>query len=115
MAYFSRKMIHAKWNYVIHDAEFLAIVESFCYWCHYLKQPYQTVEVITDRSNLREFMSTLKLTRREVSWALDMFSFDFRLVYCKGTLNPVDGPSRWPDYPRNGELENFMTDNTSDL
>ncbi len=31
VAYFSRKMIDAERNYRIHDAELLAIVESFCH------------------------------------------------------------------------------------
>ena len=115
VAYFSRKMINAKRNYEIHDAELLAIVESFCHWRHYLEQPYHTVEVFTDHSNLRAFMSTHKLTRRQVRWALDLSAFDFRLVYRKGTLNPADGPSRRPDYQRDAELEDSMTDNTSAL
>ncbi len=32
VAYFSRKMIDAERNYEIHDAELLAIVESFRHW-----------------------------------------------------------------------------------
>ncbi len=42
VAYFSRKMIDAERNYEIHDAELLAIVESFRHWRHYLEQPYHT-------------------------------------------------------------------------
>ena len=57
-------------------------------------------------------MSTLKLKRTEVRWALDLSAFDFRLVYGKGTLNPSDGLSRWLDYQRDAELEDWMTDNT---
>ncbi len=66
MAYFSRKMIDAERNYKIHDAELFAIVESFRHWRDYLEQLYHTVEVLTDHSRLRTFMSTHKLTRREV-------------------------------------------------
>ncbi len=40
VAHFSRKMIDAERNYEIHDAELLAIVESFRHWRHYLEQPY---------------------------------------------------------------------------
>ena len=115
MAYFSRKMIDAERNHEIHDAELLAIVESFRHWCHYPEQPYHTVEVITDYSNLRAFMNTHKFTRKQVRLALDLSAFDFWLVYCKGTFNPVDSPSRRPDYQRDAELEDSMTDNTSAL
>ena len=115
MAYFSRKMINAERNYEIHDAELLAIIESFRHWRHYPEQPYHIVDVLTDHSNLNMFMSTHKLTRRQVRWALDLSAFDFRLVYRKGTLNPADGLSRRPDYQRDAELEDSMTDNTSAL
>ncbi len=47
--------------------------------------------------------------------ALDLSAFDFRLVYCKGTLNPTDGLSRRPDYQGDAEFEDSMTDNTSAL
>ncbi len=115
VAYFSRKMIDAERNYKIHDAELLAIVESFRHWRHYLKQPYHTLEVLIDHSNLHAFMSTHKLPRRQVQWALDLSAFDFWLVYRKRTLNPTDGPLCRPDYQRNAKLEDSMTDNSSPL
>ena len=86
-------MFDAKRNYKIHDAELLAIIESFCHWRHYLKQPYHPVEVLTDHSNPRAFMSTHKLIQRQVRWALNLSTFDFWLIYRIGTLNPDDGLS----------------------
>ena len=59
-------MIDNERNYKIHNAELLAIDESFRHWHHYLEQPYHTLEVLTDHSNLRTFMSKHKLTRRQV-------------------------------------------------
>ena len=73
------------------------------------------MEVFTDYSNLRAFMGTHKLTQRQVRWAPDLSTFDFRLVYCRGTLNPADGPSRRTDYQKDAELEDSMTDNNSAL
>ncbi len=70
------------------------------------------MEILTDYSNLRAFMNTHKLTRRQVRWALDLSAFDFRLVYRNWTLNPADGPLRRPDYQRDAELEDSMTENT---
>ena len=69
------------------------------------------MEVLIDHSNLRVFMSTHKLTQKQVRWALDCSAFDFRLVYCKGTLNSTYGHSHQPTYQRNAELEDSMTDN----
>ncbi len=113
VAYFSRKMIDAERNYEIHDAELLTIVESFCHCRQYLKQPYHHMEILTDHSNLCAFMSTYNLTRRQVRWAFDLSAFDFRLVYRKENFNPSDSLSRRPDYQRDAELEDSMTDNTS--
>ena len=106
-------MIDSKRHYEIHDAELLAIVESFGHWRHYLEEPCHTMEVLTDHSNLNAFMNTNKPTRRPVRMVLDLPAFDFRLVYCKGTLNSLDGPSRRPDYQRDAGLEDLMTDNNS--
>ena len=71
------------------------------------------MEILTDHSNLHAFMSTNNLTRRQVWRAFDLSAFDFRFVYCKGTINPSDGSSRQPDYQKDAELEDSMTDNTS--
>ena len=66
VACFSREMVDAKKNYKMHDAELLAIVKSFLHWRLYLEQAYHTLEVPTDHSNMRAFMSTHKPTRRPV-------------------------------------------------
>ena len=97
VAYFSCKMIDAERNNKIHDVELLAIVENFRHLRHYLEQPYHTLEVLTDHSNLRVFMSTNKLTRRQVQLALDLSAFNLWLVYRKETLNPSDSLSCRPD------------------
>ncbi len=58
-------------------------------------------------------MSKRKITQRQVRWALDLFAFDFWLVYRKRTLNTSDSPSRRLDYQRDAELKDSVTDNTS--
>ncbi len=100
------KMIDAEKNYKIHDAELLAVVKSFRHLRHYLEQPCHTVDVVTDYSNLRAFMTTRKLTRRQVQLALNLSVFDFRLVYYKETLDPADSPRRL-DYQRGAEPRIF--------
>ncbi len=102
-------------NYKIHNAELLAIVKSFCHWCHYLEQPYHTLKVLIDHSNLHSFMNTNKLTRKQVQLALDLSAFHFWLVHRKDTINPPDSSSRLPDYQRDAEFEDSMADNTFTL
>ncbi len=108
-------MNEAERNYEIYDAELFAIVESFRHWCQYLEQPYHTLKVLTDNSNLDKFMSMYYLKRRQVQSVLYLSEFDFRLVYRKRTLNPGDAPLRCPDYQKDAEFEYSMTDNTSAL
>jgi hypothetical protein len=62
--------------------------------------------VEADHANLRYFMTTKELSRRQVRWAERLSAFDFQIEYRKGTNNPADGPSRRPDYgPIEGNAE----------
>jgi hypothetical protein len=103
IAYFSRKMSAAERNYDAHDAELLAIVHCFREWRHYLEGAQHTIQVITDHDNLKYFMSTKRLNRRQTGWAEELAAYDFNIFFRKGKLNPVDGLSRRPDYEEHAE------------
>jgi hypothetical protein len=98
VAFWSRKMIPAERNYETHDQELLAIVMCFKHWRHYLEGSRRPVVVLSDHANLRYFMTTKELTRRQARWAERLSAFDFEILYRKGSTNPADGPSRRPDY-----------------
>jgi len=102
IAFYSRKLIAAEKNYDTHDAELLAIVASFKHWRHYLEGAMHQVEVLSDHANLQYFMTTKVLSRRQVRWAEWLATFNFRLMYRQGKVNPADGPSRRPDYNADG-------------
>jgi hypothetical protein len=105
IAYWSRKMIDAETRYETHDAELLAIVESFKHWRHYLEGSTYPVVVLSDHANLRYFMSTKDLSRRQARWAEKLAAFDFVIEHRPGAKNPADAPSRRPDYaPKDGEF-----------
>ena len=110
IAFWSRKMIGAETRYETHDSELLAIVESFKHWRHYLEGSKFPVLVLSDHANLRYFMTTKELTRRQARWAERLAAFDFVIEHRPGTLNPADAPSRRPDYaPKEGEfMENSL-------
>ena len=55
-------------------------------------------------------MTTHKLLRRQVRWALSLSAYDFVITYRKGTLNPADSPSRRPDHQRKADQEDQMED-----
>ena len=109
VAFWSRKMIPAERNYETHDAELLAVVMCFKHWRHYLEGSRFPIVVITDHNNLRYFMTTKELTRRQARWAERLSAFDFEIVHRAGKVNPADGPSRRPDYePGDNKEEDIL-------
>ena len=56
MAYWSRKIIPAEYNYATHNQELLAIVDVVAYWCYYLKGALYIFKVLSDYENLKGFI-----------------------------------------------------------
>ncbi len=88
----------AELNYGGPDQEMLAIVEAFKGWRHYLEATAEPTLVLTDHQNLRYFMTTKELNRRQARWAEARSTFDFVIEYRRGKDNPADGLPRRPDY-----------------
>ncbi|KAH9265279.1 hypothetical protein BASA83_011178 [Batrachochytrium salamandrivorans] len=66
IAFYARQMNSAEQNYEIYDKELLAVVESFKHWRHFLQGGLHPVTVLCDHKNLEYFMTTKKLTRRQL-------------------------------------------------
>ena len=80
-------MIPAETRYETHDGEFLAIVEDFKTWKHYLEGFRHKVLVLTDHINLQQFMDTKSLSSRQVHWAQELSHYHFQIDYCQGKAN----------------------------
>jgi hypothetical protein len=63
--FLSRKWNPAELNYDIHDKEMAAILLAFKEWEHNLKSCQHEITIFTDHDNLRYFMTTKNLTRRQ--------------------------------------------------
>ncbi len=98
VAYMSRKMLDAETRYEIHDGEMLAIYAAFQEWRRYLEGSRYPIVVLSDHANLRYFMTTKALTRRQARWAEMLAVYDFVIEHRPGKSNPADAPSRRPDY-----------------
>ena len=98
VAFWSRKMTPAERNYDTHNYKLLAIVATFKQWRHNLEGSQYPIEVLVEHANLRYFITTKELSRRQVRWAEKLAAYDFEINYRKGSSNPADGPSRRPDY-----------------
>jgi hypothetical protein len=108
VAFFSRKLDAAEMNYGTPDQELLAIVKSFVHWRHYLEGSAYPIQVLSDHNNLRHFMTTSAISRRQARWAQELSAYDFEIAYRPGKTNPADGPSRRPDYMPAGDSSNIM-------
>ena len=112
VVFYSQKMIPAKTRYKTHDGEFLAIVEAFKTWRHYLKGCKHKVLVLTNHNNLRRFMDTKSLSSRQVRWAQELSRYHFRIDYRQGKANgAADALSRFPQRNKDEE-EKLWTENT---
>ena len=79
--YFSRKMISTKCHYEIHDKELLIIVFVFKQWRHYFEKIKKKVFVLTNHRNLNRFMTTTKLSFRQIRWIQKLSRYDFIIDY----------------------------------
>ncbi|TVY75035.1 Transposon Tf2-9 polyprotein [Fusarium oxysporum f. sp. cubense] len=99
IAFYSHKMHGAELNYPIYDKEFLAIVNCFKEFRHYLRGSKHQVKVFTDHKNIAYFATTQELNRRQLRYAEYLCEFDFTIAHCKGTDNGrADAISRRPDF-----------------
>ena len=99
-------MIPAETRYETHNNEFLAIVEAFKTWRHYLKGCKHEVLIITDHNHLRCFMDTKSLSSRQVRWAQELSQYHFQINYCLGKANAAaDALSRFSQKSQDEEEE----------
>ncbi|PRP73110.1 hypothetical protein PROFUN_16430 [Planoprotostelium fungivorum] len=106
VGFMSRKMQPAELNYNTHDKELLAIIESLKGWQHYTMETSTPFEIITDHNNLKYFMTSKSLNRRQVRWLdnrtvlekVGIFSFTLKVYY-------VDKQDiQWPDGVASGKV-----------
>ena len=81
MTYFSKKMALAEYNYEIYDKELLAIICYFEKWRFELKSTNQSVKILTDHKGLKYFITTKKLTLRQIKLVQFLSEFNFVIVY----------------------------------
>lgn len=99
IAFYSHKLHGAELNYPIYDKEFLAIVNCFKEFRHYLMGSMHQIKVYTDHQNISHFATTQELNRRQLRYAEYLCEFDFVIIHRKGSDNGrADAISRRPDY-----------------
>ncbi|KAI0991774.1 hypothetical protein K3495_g16413, partial [Podosphaera aphanis] len=84
VAYFSKKLSPAESNYEIHDKELLAVVSALEEWRGELMGLKHPFLVLSDHKNLEYFMTSRKLSERQVRWSYTLSQFDFKLKFRAG-------------------------------
>ncbi|KAL6352553.1 hypothetical protein LRP88_13017 [Fusarium phalaenopsidis] len=98
IAFYSHKLHGAELNYPIYDKEFLAIVNAFKEFRHYLLGSQHQIKVYTDHKNITHFAKTQELSGRQLRYAEYLSEFDYVIIHVKGTENGrADAISRRPD------------------
>jgi hypothetical protein len=87
VAFFSHVLSGAELNWEIHDKELFAIVTAFKKWRAELASATSPIQVYTDHRALEYFMTTKVLNARQVRWAEELASFQFRIEYTPGKNN----------------------------
>src|SRR6266436_1014414 len=86
LAFYSRTLQSAEWNYDMHDKELLAIYEAFKSWCHYLEGSAKTIDMVMDHKNLEYFTTTKKFTRWQARWSKFLSQFNLSIHFHPGRL-----------------------------
>jgi hypothetical protein len=89
IGFLSRKLRQAELNYDTHDKELLAIIESLKGWRHWTMETRDPVKIMTDHNNLRYFMTSKELNRRQVRWAQFLSDYNFELIHRPGKENVI--------------------------
>lgn len=114
-AFYSKKNAPAECNYEIYDKEMLAIVRCLEEWDAELRS-VQGFQIRTDHKNLEYFMTTRKLTERQVRWSLILSRYNFTISYVPGPQNPrADALSRREQDMPNGETDDRVKYRTMQL
>ncbi len=79
--YFSKTLFSAECNYEIYDKKLLTIIRCFEQWRVELQLMKTFTNVLTDHKNLKYFMITKKLNKRQTKWAEFLAKFDFKIAY----------------------------------
>ncbi|KAI0993579.1 hypothetical protein K3495_g14605, partial [Podosphaera aphanis] len=111
VAYFSRKLAPAECNYEIHDKELLAVVSALEEWRGELIGLRHSFLVLSDHKNLEYFMTTRKLSERQVRWSntLSQFNFHLRFRAGKNSARPDALSRREQDMPNGAEDERLLS------
>lgn len=80
VAFFSKKLSWAEWNYEVGNWELFAVKLALEEWRHWLEGATHSI-ICTDHKNLEYLHTAMHLTPRQACWSLFFSCFQFTLSY----------------------------------
>ena len=77
IAFYSKTIVPAKYNYYIYDKELLAIIRYFEHWYPELEYTDLPIQVFIDHQALKTFIENKELTRRQARYLDILSEFNF--------------------------------------
>lgn len=87
IAFWSGKFNSAQQNYLVHELELLAIVESLRHFSHLLMGTH--FHVYTDHKGLEWITTQKNLSPRQAWWLESIADFDFKIIHVPGEMNKL--------------------------
>jgi hypothetical protein len=95
IAYESRKLSSAEFNYTTTEQELLAVVHALKVFRPYIQSKF-TTQIFTDHRALEWLLSKPDVSRREARWLEEISRYNLKLSYIPGRTNVSDPISRIP-------------------
>ena len=96
VAYESRKLSSAEFNYTTTEQELLAVVHSLKVFRPYIQSKF-TTNIFTDHRALEWLLTKQEVSRREARWLEEISRYNLKLSYIPGRTNVADPVSRVPE------------------
>src|SRR6266404_716168 len=111
VAFYSKSMNPAEWNYGISDKEALAIIRGLQHWRHWLEGTKEPIHIITDHCNLEYFKNPCALNCRQLCWLEQLMHYNYKIAYQPGDKNSAADALLWKEEhkPHQPEEEAPMT------
>lgn len=83
IVFFSKLLLSIECNYMIYNKKLLTIIKIFEIWRFEITsvESNNFIKIYIDHKNLKYFMTTKQLNRRQVRWAEFFSKFNFKIMY----------------------------------
>ena len=100
IAFISRSLNNAEWNYHTTDLEIAAIIFTLKEWCQYLLDAKHPFTILMDHKNLEYFTKSQDLSHWQAHWNQILQEYHYVIQHCPRKTNPANPLSQRPDFEK---------------